>query len=224
MGLLRERRQRRQGFACSNAAASRALCVVPSPQLQQSAHLKFPTPPLNILAETARSCVPMVRIAFRRPPQSHVTSLGKGGYPGRCRTSIGSRSGAGTTQYRGRHSTIRRAQPQTARQRHPQGATWTPQRPHGRPERADRRHVRTPQAAERSEARGQSGGQTAQAWAIGSTSGCGARGGRRKARPTASPNAAPGQRAHDAPTWRGERVRRRIRVVWTWELKNRNNT
>ena len=36
----------------------------------------------------------MVRAAFHRPPQSHVTSLGKGGYPGRCRTSIGSRSGA----------------------------------------------------------------------------------------------------------------------------------
>ena len=39
----------------------------------------------------------MVRAAFHRPPQSHVTSLGKGGGilgGGRCRTSIGSQSGA----------------------------------------------------------------------------------------------------------------------------------
>ena len=44
--------------------------------------------------KTARRLRAMVRTTFRRPPQSHVTSLGKGGYPGRCRTSIGSRSGA----------------------------------------------------------------------------------------------------------------------------------
>ena len=48
----------------------------------------------NLFPKQREGCVPMVRTTFRRPPQSHVTSLGRRGYPGRCRTPTGSRNGA----------------------------------------------------------------------------------------------------------------------------------
>ena len=95
-------------------------------------------------------CVPMVRTTFRRPPQSHVTSLGRRGYLG----GAGLPSGAGmgqSMQNRGRHSTYTRPPEGHSPRQQGRGTRrqqlWTPQRSHGRSERADGRHARTPQAA-----------------------------------------------------------------------------
>ena len=88
----------------------------------------------------------MVRTTFRRPPQSHVTSLGRRGYLG----GAGLPSGAGTGQSMQMQRTALDHQQGTAPQkgRGTRGQRLgTPQRSHRHSERADGRHTRTPRAA-----------------------------------------------------------------------------
>ena len=87
----------------------------------------------------------MVRTTFRRPPQSHVTSLGRRGYLG----GAGLPSGAGTGQSMQMQRTALDHQQGTAPQkgRGTRGQRLgTPQRSHRHSERADGRHTRTPRA------------------------------------------------------------------------------
>ena len=90
----------------------------------------------------------MVRPTFRRPPQSHVTSLGRRGYLG----GAGLPSGAGLGQSMQIQRTALDHQQGTAPQ---QGRgtrrqrLGTPQRSRRRSEHAGGRHARTPRAAHR---------------------------------------------------------------------------